>query len=62
MFEGFLPYWSCDQRHLALIGQTVLEGKIFEKCERDGRRTDVRQMPDHGYTISLPGEPPAQMS
>ena len=39
---------------MALIGQAVLEEKIFEIV--DGRKTDGRT-PDHGHPISSPSEP-----
>ena len=51
--------WRSTQS-LALIGQAVWEKKMFEIVD-DGRTTDGRA-PVHGYTISSPGEPSAQVS
>ena len=43
--------------NLALIGQAVLEEKIFENGGRRRRRTDDGWTPDHGHPISSPCEP-----
>ena len=40
---------------MALIGQEVSEKKMFEIV--NGRRTDAKRTPEHGYTISSPCEP-----
>ena len=47
---------------LALIGQVVSE-KLFEIVNgRRRRRTDDGRTPEHGYTISSPGQPSTQVS
>ena len=71
---GMAPSWSCDpdaanklsfplpkeapHKIWPLIGQAVLEKKIFEHCgrtdRRKGGRTTDGQMPDHEYPISSP--------
>ena len=56
--QTFIPpsYWGSIW-NLALIGQTVLEKKIFENGGRrtdDDRQTTDGRTTDHGYTISSP--------
>ena len=45
---------GCFAQNLALIGQAL--GRCLTLW------TDARQMPEHGHTISCPGEPSAQVS
>ena len=52
------PYpWRLNTK-FGLVGQVVSEKTMFEHCIR----TDNRQMPEHGYTKSSPGELSAQVS
>ena len=55
-----IPTHRGSTQKLALIGQAVSE--MVEHCGRtDGRKTDDRWTSDHGYTISSPGEPAAEV-
>ena len=53
------PTHGGSTQNLALIGQAVWEKKMFEIVDGRTTTTDDGRTPEHGYTISSPGEPSA---